>query len=61
LKFTVTMLGDIRDITVAKPVHPLLDKEAIRVVKEMPRWKPGRQNGQYVNVYYNLPIKFALQ
>jgi TonB family protein len=61
LKFIVTMLGDIRDVTVVRPVHPLLDNEAMRVIKEMPRWKPGKQNGQFVNVFYTIPITFALQ
>ena len=41
--------------------NELLDAEALRVVRAMPRWKPGRQNGQFVNVYYTLPVIFRLQ
>ncbi len=41
--------------------NELLDAEALRVVRAMPKWKPGRQNGQFVNVYYTLPVVFRLQ
>lgn len=58
VRFIVTILGDIRNATLVKPVDPVLDKEALRVVKEMPRWKPGRHKGMYVNVYYTLPVSF---
>ncbi|WP_414648959.1 energy transducer TonB [Chitinophaga sp.] len=37
-----------------------LEEEAIRVVSKMPKWKPGKQNGQYVAVYFNLPVSFHL-
>ena len=61
LRFVVEPDGSITDIKVEKSVDPLLDKEAIRVVKKMPKWIPGRQNGQPVRVYYSLPIGFRLQ
>jgi len=39
----------------------LLDQEAIRVVKTLPKWKPGKQRGKAVNVWYTVPINFTLQ
>lgn len=53
--------GSISNIKVARGVDPLLDKEAVRVVKSMPRWTPGRLNGQAVRVKYNVPITFSVQ
>lgn len=61
LKFVVTEKGDIEDVQVVRKVNPLLDKEAIRVVKGMPKWKPGKQNGRAVKTMYNLPVRFVLQ
>lgn len=63
LKFVVSPSGDITNITVLKGVTgcPECDKEAIRVVKSMPAWKPGKQNGRAVPVYFNLPINFQLR
>lgn len=63
VKFVVNEKGQIEDdkIEVLRSVHPALDKEAIRVVKSMPDWKPGRQRGKPVNVYFNLPIRFTLR
>jgi periplasmic protein TonB len=63
LKFVVDGGGKISDVTVLKgvPGCPECDKEAIRVVKEMPAWKGGKQNGRPVNVYYNLPINFKIK
>jgi protein TonB len=60
LKFTITKNGQITDIKVVKSVAGGCDEEAVRVVKEMPIWKPGKHHGQLVNVSYNLPIKFKL-
>jgi protein TonB len=42
-------------------VHPLLDKEAVRVIGMMPEWKPGRQMGKAVDVAYTVPVEFTLQ
>jgi TonB family protein len=61
LRFVVTEKGDIEDVQVVRKVNPLLDKEAIRVVKAMPKWKPGKQNGKAVKTQYNLPVRFVLQ
>lgn len=60
LRFTVTKKGQIKDIKIVRSVAGGCDEEAIRVVKDMPSWKPGKHNGQFVNVAYNLPIKFKL-
>ena len=58
--FTVTRTGAIENVHVLRGRHPALDKEAIRVVKAMPEWNPGRNNGQLVNVSYALPVTFRL-
>jgi protein TonB len=52
---------DPDDIQILRGVHPALDKEATRVVKSMPDWKPGRQRGKAVPVYYKLPFRFNLK
>lgn len=58
--FVVNKNGGIEDVRVLRSLHPLLDKEAVRVVKSMPKWKPGEQRGKKVNIQYNLPIRFSL-
>ncbi len=62
LRFVVSKTGEISRVSVIRKVAecPDCDKEAQRVVKKMPNWKPGRQNGQAVAVYFNLPIRFTL-
>lgn len=52
--------GHISDVTVLRSVDPSLDKEAIRVVRNMPRWTPGKQGGEPVRVRYNVPVSFRL-
>lgn len=61
VQFVVNRDGTIGDVKVARGRDPDLDSEAIRVVKKLPRFKPGRVNGQPVNVWYTLPITFKLQ
>ena len=61
IRFVVRRNGEVTDITVIRGFNPACDKEAIRVVKLMPKWTPGRQNGRDVPVYYTLPILFKLQ
>ncbi len=58
--FIVTDKGEIGKVEILKGIGFGCDDEAVRVVRAMPRWKPGKQNGQPVNVKYNLPISFAL-
>ena len=53
--------GSITDVKVVKSVDPSLDKEALRVVKSMPNWIPGKLNGNLVRVKYTVPITFRLQ
>lgn len=59
--FVVERDGSITDVHVARGVDPSLDKEAVRVVKSMPKWQPGKQNGSTVRVKYNVPVLFRLQ
>jgi protein TonB len=63
LKFIIEPDGSIGTIAVMKgiPDGKALEEEAIRVVKIMPKWVPGKQNGKPVRVYYNLPISFILK
>ena len=59
--FVVEKDGSITDVTVIKSQDPSLDREAARVVKSMPRWIPGKQNGSAVRVKYQVPVTFRLQ
>ncbi len=61
VQFVVGSDGSIRDVAVVRGVDPYLDKEAVRVVNAMPKWIPGKQNGEAVSVKYTLPIVFRLQ
>ena len=56
LSFVVDKDGSISDVTVVESVHRLLDEEAVRVLKRMPKWKPGMQNDKAVRVKYNIPL-----
>jgi len=60
-QFVVNKDGSIVDVEVVRPVDPSLDKEAIRVIKSMPKWSPGKQRGKSVRVKYTLPVNFKLQ
>ncbi|WP_455051786.1 energy transducer TonB [Leyella stercorea] len=59
--FVVERDGSITDVSVLRGVDPSLDREAMRVVKSMPRWTPGKQNGSAVRVKYQVPVAFRLQ
>ncbi len=61
--FVVEKNGEITDAKIIRgvPNGAELDKEALRVINMMPKWKPGKQNGKKVRVQYNLPIKFVLK
>lgn len=61
VQFVVEKDGSITDVVVAKSVDPSLDKEATRVIKNMPHWIPGRQNGSPVRVRFTVPVTFTLQ
>lgn len=60
-QFVVERDGSITDIKVVRSVDPSLDKEAVRVIKAMPKWIPGKQNGSSVRVKFTLPVTFTLQ
>ena len=61
LSFVVERDGSISDVKVIKSLDPELDKEAVRVVGNMPKWMPGMQDGKTVRVKFMLPIRFSLQ
>ena len=61
IQFVVERDGSISDVHVARGVDPYLDKEAVRVVKSMPKWLPGKQNGKAVRVKFTVPVMFRLQ
>ena len=61
VRFVVGKDGSISNASVVRSVDPSLDKEALRVVKAMPRWIPGKQNGAAVPVWFTLPVTFQLQ
>ena len=58
VSFVVERTGELSNIKIVKSVSPSLDKEAIRVVKSMPRWNPGKQSGMKVRVKYTIPVTF---
>ncbi len=60
VSFVVGKDGHISDVTVVRSVEPSLDKEAIRVVRNMPRWTPGKQGGEPVRVRFTVPVSFRL-
>lgn len=60
VKFTVNTDGSIVDAKIRKSVSESLDNEALRVVKKMPKWIPGEQDGKKVRVSFTLPISFKL-
>lgn len=58
--FVVNKDGSIVEVEIAKGVNPSLDKEAVRVISQMPKWKPGYQRGKPVRVKYSVPVNFRL-
>ena len=61
IQFVVDRDGTITDPVVVRSVDPYLDKEALRVIKAMPKWTPGMQRNQAVRVKYTVPVTFRLQ
>lgn len=61
VQFVVTKTGAVGEVKVVRGKDPDLDKEAVRVVKSLPKFVPGKMNGHAVNVWYTLPIQFKLQ
>jgi TonB family protein len=60
VRFVVKPDGSVEDVQVVKGLYPACDQEALRVMKIMPNWIPGKQNGNPVYVYYSLPLTFKL-
>lgn len=60
VQFIVERDGSISNPKIVRSIHPMLDEEAIRVVKNMPNWNPGIINGKPVRVRYYIPINFNL-
>ncbi|OQY05119.1 MAG: hypothetical protein B6I20_01835 [Bacteroidetes bacterium 4572_117] len=60
VRFVVTKTGDVDHVTIARGVDSILDNEALRVVKTLPKWMPAEQSGKKVNVWYTVPINFSL-
>ena len=60
VSFIVEKDGRVSNVRLLRSVQPSLDKEAIRVVKSMPKWTPGKHNGKPVRVRFNLPVMFKL-
>lgn len=61
VKFIVERDGSISHAQVARSLDPILDKEALRVINNMPKWNPGKHNGQPVRVSYKVPVSFRAQ
>lgn len=61
ITFVIDKSGEVNNVKVFRGIDPSLDAEALRVVKNLPTWKPGKQNGRAVKVNYNVPINFVLQ
>jgi protein TonB len=60
IKFCITSKGDVEKVSVIQGADPILDKEALRVIRSLPKWTPGEQRGKKVNVWYTVPINFDL-
>ena len=60
VNFVVEKDGSVNDVEVVKGTWPSLDAEAIRVVKALPKWTPGKQNGKVVRVKFTIPFRFAI-
>ena len=61
VQFVIEKDGTPTEFEIMRSVNPDLDAEALRVMKEMPKWKPGMQRGQVVRVKYTIPVTFRLQ
>lgn len=61
VSFVIDEMGNITNVDLLRGVDQSLDNEALRVVRTLPKWKPGRQGGKAVKVRYNVPINFQLQ
>lgn len=60
-RFLITKKGKVDSVFVLKQIHPLLDKEAIRIISSLPDWQPYMQNGVAIDYWYTVPVTFVLQ
>ncbi|MCK4661782.1 MAG: energy transducer TonB [Bacteroidales bacterium] len=60
VEFLIDKKGKVKDAKILRGVEPSLDKEALRVIKNLPKWKPGKQRGELVDVLFTIPVKFEL-
>ena len=61
IRFAVAADGSVKRIEILRSINPLLDQEAVRVISMLPRWKPGKQNGVPVSVWYSVPVSFEIR
>lgn len=61
VRFVVNKNGEVDQAVVMRSLDPSLDREALRVIKQMPKWIPGRQNGENVSVWFVLPVNFRIE
>lgn len=61
VQFVINTDGSVTAVEVIRGIDPALDKEAIRIVKSMPKWKPGMQRGKAARVKYTIPVNFRLK
>lgn len=60
VQFVVATDGDVKDVSILRGIHPACDQEAVRVVRSLPRFKPGKQGGKPVPVIFNIPVNLTL-
>ncbi len=60
VKFTIDKEGNVKMVNVDRSIDPILDKEALRVISSMPKWKPGIKNGKPTDVKFMVPISFEI-
>jgi len=60
VSFVIEKNGAVSLVEVTRPVHPLLDEEAVRVIAASPKWKPGEKKGEKVRVKISIPVYFEL-
>ncbi len=60
VRFVISKTGEVSNVEVTRGIDPICDKEAVRVIQSMPKWIPGKQNGNMVSVIYTVPVVFKL-
>ena len=61
IRFVVSATGEVTDVEILRSLDPSCDREAVRVIKSLPKWMPGKQNGRAVPVYFTVPVRFRLE